>query len=122
MLDNPDILDRIFSSDAFFADHEICSTRRGLLLAPLLAALPVALSQTEALAGKINPSETQVTPPDAIKWSGWINGFPPHSAEMATLYGGLDRPGTLSRAHEVVSRLHERPPQLRDGSPLACSF
>jgi hypothetical protein len=63
------------------------------LLAPLLAVLPLALSQTEALAGKINPSETQVTPPDAIKWSGWINGFPPHSGEMATLYGGLDRPG-----------------------------
>jgi hypothetical protein len=87
-VDNRDILDRIFSSDAFFADHEICSTRRGLLLAPLLA-----LSQTEALAGKINPSETQVTTPDAIKWSGWINGFPPRSAEMATLYGGLDQPG-----------------------------
>ena len=63
------------------------------MLAPLLAALPFALSQTEALAGKINPSETQVTMRDAIKWSGWINGFPPRSAEMATLYGGLDRPG-----------------------------
>ena len=63
------------------------------MLAPLLAALPLALSQTEALAGKINPSETQVTMPDAIKWSGWINGFPPRSGEMATLYGGLDRPG-----------------------------
>jgi hypothetical protein len=92
-MDHRDILDRIFSSDAFFADNEICSTRRGLLLAPLLAALPVALSQTEALAGKINPSETQVTTSDAIKWSGWINGFPPRSAEMATLYGALDRTG-----------------------------
>jgi hypothetical protein len=87
-LDNRDI--RIFSSNALIADHEIYSTRRGLLLAPLLAALPLALSQTEALAGKINPSETQVTMPDAIKWSGC---FPPRSAEMATLYGGLDRPG-----------------------------
>jgi hypothetical protein len=38
-------------------------------------------------------SETQVTTHDAIKWSGWINGFPPRSGEMATLYGGLDRPG-----------------------------
>ena len=95
-MDNRDILDRIFSSNAFIADHEICSTRRGLLLAPLLAALPLALSQTEALAGKINPSQTQVTTPDAIKWSGWINGFPPRSGEMATLYGGLDRPGPFS--------------------------
>jgi hypothetical protein len=48
-LDIRDILGRIFSSNAFIADHEICSTRRGLLLAPLLAALPLALSQTEAL-------------------------------------------------------------------------
>jgi hypothetical protein len=24
---------------------------------------------------------------------GWINGFPSHSGEMATLYGGLDKPG-----------------------------
>jgi hypothetical protein len=26
-------------------------------------------------------------------WNGWIDGFPPHSGEMATLYGGLDKPG-----------------------------
>jgi hypothetical protein len=64
-----------------------------LLLASLLAALPLALSDTAALATRINPSETQVTLPDAIKWSGWINGFPPHSGEMAALYGGLDKPG-----------------------------
>jgi hypothetical protein len=88
-MDNCDILDRIFSSKGLIADHAIYSTRRGLLLAPLLAAM----WQTEALAGKINPSETQVTKPDAIKWSGSINGFPPHSGEMVTLYGGLDRPG-----------------------------
>ena len=52
-----------------------------------------ALSDTAALAGRLNPSETQVTLSDAIKWSGWINGFPPHSGEMAALYGGLDKPG-----------------------------
>jgi hypothetical protein len=75
-----DILDEILSSDASFADREVYSTRRGLILAPLLAALPVALSQTEALAGKINTFETQVTTSDAIKWSGGINGFPPRSA------------------------------------------
>jgi hypothetical protein len=92
-MDHRDILDRIFPPNAFTADQEICSTRRALLLAPLLATLPLALAQTEALAGRINPSETQVTLPDAIKWSGWINGFPPHSGEMATLYGGLNQPG-----------------------------
>jgi hypothetical protein len=91
-MDHRDILDRVFSSNALIAD-EICSTRRELLLAPLLAALPLALSYTGALAGSINPSETQVTLPNSIKWSGWINGFPPHSGEMAALYGGLDNPG-----------------------------
>jgi hypothetical protein len=64
-----------------------------MLLAPLLAALPLALSDTAACASKINPSETQITLPDAIHWGDWIKGFPPHSSEMATLYGGLDKPG-----------------------------
>ncbi|MEA2923738.1 MAG: hypothetical protein QOD25_860 [Alphaproteobacteria bacterium] len=77
------LLEGIFSSDVLLGDQESCSTRRGLLLAPLLAALPLALSGTAAQAGRINSSETQVILPDAIKWSGWINGFPPHSGEMA---------------------------------------
>jgi hypothetical protein len=88
-----DILNGIFSSRMFPVEHEICSTRRGFLLAPLLAALPLGLLDTAALASRINPSETQITLPDAIKWSGWITRFPPHSGEMAALYGGLDKPG-----------------------------
>src|SRR5437879_4746953 len=88
-----DLLNDILSSDAFLAEHETCSTRRRLLLAPLIAALPLVLSGTAARAGRINPAETQVTLPDAISWSGWIKGFPPHSGEMAPLYGGLDKPG-----------------------------
>jgi hypothetical protein len=92
-MDYRDILERLFSSDALAGDDEVCSTRRGLLLAPLLAALPLALSDTAARAGTINPFQTQITLPGAIEWSGWINGFPPHSGEMATLHGGLDKPG-----------------------------
>jgi hypothetical protein len=89
-----DILQQVFSSDAALADDDrISPTRRSLLVASLLAALPLALSEKPVLAGSINPTETQVTLPAAIKWSGWINGFPPHSGEMATLYGGLDKPG-----------------------------
>jgi hypothetical protein len=68
-------------------------TRRALLVAQLLAGLPLALSNAPAWGDKIDPSETQVTLPDAIEWSGWIKGFPPRSGEMATLYGGLDKPG-----------------------------
>ena len=92
-MEHRDILERIFSSDAFLGDDEVCSTRRGLLLAPFLASLPLALSNSSALAGMINPSETQVTLPGEIRWGGWIDGFPPHSGEMAPLYGGLDKPG-----------------------------
>ena len=66
-------------------------TRRNLVLAPLLGALPLLV--TAAHAGKINPSETSITLPDAIEWSSWIEGFPPHSGQMATLYGGLDKSG-----------------------------
>jgi hypothetical protein len=74
-------------------DLNFSSSRRDLLLVPLLAALPLALSGTAAQAGTINPSETQVTLADAMKWSGWTNGMPANSSEMATLYGGLDKPG-----------------------------
>jgi hypothetical protein len=92
-MDHRDFRNSASSRQTFFAGQEICSTRRGLLLGSLLAALPLALSDTAALAGKIDPSQTHVTLPDAIRWSGWINGFPPHSGEMATLHGGLDQPG-----------------------------
>jgi hypothetical protein len=82
----------MLSSDIYRADHEIFQTRRKLLVAPLFAALPLVLAAMSARAGTIDPSQTQVTLPEAIKWSGWIKGFPPHSGEMATLYGGLDKP------------------------------
>ncbi|MGB9644106.1 MAG: hypothetical protein WCB44_03080, partial [Stellaceae bacterium] len=77
--------DRIVSEDAL-----LLPGRRQLLLASLLAALPLGLSARRAAA--INPAETQVTLPDQIKWTAWSAG-PPHSAEMATLFGGLDKPG-----------------------------
>ena len=69
---------------------EFPATRRQLLLAPLLAALPLGLTATRAAA--LNPSETQITLPDQVKWTAWTAG-PAHSAEMATLFGGLDQPG-----------------------------
>jgi hypothetical protein len=71
-------------------DDRLSATRRRILLAPLLAALPLELSAGRAEA--LNPSETQITLPDQIKWTAWPAG-PPHGAEMATLFGGLDKPG-----------------------------
>jgi hypothetical protein len=77
--------DRIFS-----ADNLLLPGRRQLLLGPLLAALALGFSAGRAKA--INPSETQVTLPEQIKWTAWTGG-PPRSAELATLFGGLDKPG-----------------------------
>jgi hypothetical protein len=86
-------LPRILASADALARPEFEPTRRGFILAALLSTLPVALLSSAAHAGAINPSETSVALPDAIEWSSWIKGFPPDSAEMATLYGGLDKPG-----------------------------
>jgi hypothetical protein len=69
-----------------------CATRRDLFLASLLAALPLATLSRPARASRINPSETQITLPGAIRFDAWT-GLPPHSGEMASLSGGLDQPG-----------------------------
>ena len=74
-------------------DDDVAWSRRGLLLSPLLATLPLAMSTVETNAGAINSSETVITLPDSIDWGSWIDGFPPHSGQIATLYGGLDQPG-----------------------------
>jgi len=71
---------------------DVCLSRRALLLGILAGGLQVAASGTIARANAIDPSETQVTLPDAIKWTTW-SGAPPHGGEMATLYGGLDKTG-----------------------------
>ncbi|HUB50220.1 MAG TPA: cupin domain-containing protein [Acetobacteraceae bacterium] len=62
--------------------------RRGLLLASLL---PMLLAGT-AEASPIDPKETLVIQRDQIKFEAW-NGLPPHSGEMARLYGDLNKPG-----------------------------
>ena len=68
------------------------ASRRDLLVASLLAAAPLTLRDTAARAGQIDPAETAITLPDAIKWSEWSDG-PPNSGEVATLYGGVNKPG-----------------------------
>jgi len=61
-------------------------------LAPLLCALPFGLSSTLAQASKLDPAETAITFPDAIKWSSPAV-FSEKAVEMAMLFGGLDEPG-----------------------------
>jgi len=73
-------------------DDDFCLTRRALLLGILAGGLQLTALDSMAQASAINRSETQITLPDAIKWTSW-SGAPPHSSEMATLYGGLDQPG-----------------------------
>jgi len=67
-------------------------SRRTLLLAPILAGLPLALGLNSAEAGIIDPAETAVTLPDAIRFVPWSGGAA-GSGEVAQLYGGLDKPG-----------------------------
>ena len=79
-------------SHLLLVSSEPWATRRRVLLASLLAAVPLAMGGAKAQAGKLDPFETAITLPDAIEWVPW-SGLPPHSGEMATLYGGLDKPG-----------------------------
>jgi hypothetical protein len=67
-------------------------SRRTALLSTLIAGLPLAFSGRGAGASEIDPKETIVVLPKDIKWTAW-SGLPEHSGEMATLFGGLDKPG-----------------------------
>ena len=78
--------------DLSSADCNVVATRRTLMLAALAAGLPLAASSKATKASKLDPAETVITLPDAIKFVPW-SGAPPHSGEMAALYGGLDKPG-----------------------------
>jgi hypothetical protein len=62
----------------------VLTTRRDLLIAPLLAALPAALSSREADAAGPDPTMTIVTLPQEIVWVR-AEGFPENSVEQAPL-------------------------------------
>jgi hypothetical protein len=103
-MDYRDIPDEILHTDVFFAGHATCPTRRELL--PLLAALPLALSGTVALAGQINPSEAQIGLSTAQRGDG-------------DALRRLGQARTISCLDEVVPGLYERSAYLRHRSPLA---
>src|SRR6266508_6351900 len=84
------VLDEVSASSCLAEGHN--TTRRVMLLAMLAAGLPLAASTRPAKAIKLDPAETVITLPDAIKFAPW-SGAPAHSGEMAALYGGLDTPG-----------------------------
>jgi hypothetical protein len=68
------------------------SSRRTLLLGPIAAAVELALLPSHGQASRLDPSQTVITLASAMKWTGWT-GVPPRSAEMAALYGDLNKPG-----------------------------
>jgi hypothetical protein len=79
----------------------IAPTRRDLLIAPLLAALPQALAAEQANAAGPDPAMTIVRPPADITWLSQ-SSFPEKSVEQAPLWSKPSEEGlyyTLVRWH-----------------------
>jgi hypothetical protein len=70
----------------------VLTTRRDLLIAPLLAALPAALSSREAAAAGPDPTMTIVTLQQEIVWTH-AEGFPEKSVEQAPLWSKTSESG-----------------------------
>ena len=90
----------------------LAASRRGLLLAPLLAALPASL--LSGVAQAIDPNETQVTLSDQYQWKPALPGAPARSVETAPVFGATDKtgpyvvvirwyPGYMSAPHTYVT-------------------
>ncbi len=71
--------------------NDLAATRRGLILAPLLAALPAALLADPAYA--VDPNQTQITLPDQMQWKPALPGAPTQSVETVAVFGATDKPG-----------------------------
>jgi hypothetical protein len=71
--------------------QNLATSRRGLMLAPLIAALPASLINGPAQA--IDPHETQVTLPDQFQWKPGLPEAPSRSVETAPAFGATDKPG-----------------------------
>src|SRR5690348_15725893 len=93
---------------------ELLAARREILLAPLLAALPMTLLAARAEAEKINPNWTVVRRPDELKWQPALPGAPPKSVETVPLFGSTQQsglyyvlikwhPGYMSAPHTYVT-------------------
>ena len=72
--------------------NELFAPRRDLLLTPLLAMLPAALTSMPAAAAGVDPNMTIVRLPDQISWQQLYN-FPSGAAEQAPMQGKVSEPG-----------------------------
>ena len=70
---------------------DLAATRRGLILAPLLAALPATLLTDSAHA--IDLAQTQVSLPDQYQWKPALPSAPAQSVETVPVFGATDKPG-----------------------------
>jgi hypothetical protein len=70
---------------------DLAATRRGLILAPLIAALPATVLADPAQA--IDPAQTQVILPDQYRWKPGLQGAPANSVETVPVFGSTDKPG-----------------------------
>ena len=80
-------------------DHQ--ASRRDLLMASLMAALPLGLSG--AAASPLNPEQTIIKPPDALPWKEQPP-FPRRSVDMCALAGD-----TRAESVQVVLRAWSSP-------------
>jgi hypothetical protein len=71
--------------------QNLATSRRGLILAPLLAALPATFLADAAHA--IDPAQTQVTLPDQYQWKPALPSAPAQSVETVPVFGATDKPG-----------------------------
>jgi hypothetical protein len=67
-------------------------TRRELLIAPLVAAVPMALLARTASAAGPDPTMTIVKPPEQLTWTRNPD-FPEKSVELAPLWSRTSEPG-----------------------------
>jgi hypothetical protein len=70
---------------------DFAATRRGLMLAPLVAVLPAALLADPARA--LDPAQTQITLPDQYQWKPALPNTPARSVETVPVFGATDKPG-----------------------------
>ena len=70
---------------------DLVTQRRQVLLAPLLASLPLALA-AEARGEPLNPAQTMITMPDQLVWDTRPN-WPRDSVASVNLIGEITRPG-----------------------------
>ena len=97
--------------------RDLAATRRGLILAPLLAALPIALLADPAHA--IDPEQTQVILPDQYQWRPALPSAPAQSVETVPVFGATDKPGP----YVVLVKWHPGTRARRTHmSPIGCAL